>query len=102
MAAPNKQLDWGERNAIDDSCLLQRCISTSDEYEPLVNEDETPHHTVSPGSTSDALPPLTTRETAQLASVFCFVWFLANWTLSASLGLTSVASATILSSMSGV
>ena len=100
MAAPNKQLDWGERNAVDDSCL-QRRISTSDEYEPLVNEDEPPHM-ASPGSTSDALPPLTTRETAQLASVFCFLWFLANWTLTAGLGLTSVASATILSSMSGV
>ncbi|KAH9037292.1 hypothetical protein EDB85DRAFT_2132497 [Lactarius pseudohatsudake] len=82
-----------------------------DEYEPLMNEDETlrgtsPHrrslyHDVPPEPTPAALPPLTTRETAQLASVFCFLWFLANWLLNASLGLTSVASATILSSMSG-
>ncbi|KAH9985406.1 hypothetical protein BJV74DRAFT_878665 [Russula compacta] len=72
-------------------------LGPSDEYEPLVNEDETPGST----STSAALPPLTTRETAHLASVFCFLWFLANWSLNLCLGLTSVASATILSGMSG-
>ena len=55
-----------------------------------------------PESSSAALPPLTTRETAHLASAFCFLWFLANWSLTAGLGLTHVASATILSSMSGV
>jgi len=47
------------------------------------------------------LPPLTTKETLQLASIFCFVWFAANWTVNASLDYTSVASATIMSSMSG-
>ncbi|KAH8998925.1 vacuolar membrane protein [Lactarius hatsudake] len=80
-----------------------------DEYEPLMNEDETlrgtsPHRRslyVPPEPTPATLPPLTTRETAQLASAFCFLWFLANWSLNAGLGLTSVASATILSSMSG-
>ncbi|TBU46107.1 hypothetical protein BD309DRAFT_954822 [Dichomitus squalens] len=45
--------------------------------------------------------PLTIRETAQLAAVFCLLWFIANWTVNASLDYTSVASATILSSMSG-
>ncbi|RPD81975.1 hypothetical protein L226DRAFT_564614 [Lentinus tigrinus ALCF2SS1-7] len=45
--------------------------------------------------------PLTPHETAQLAAVFCLLWFIANWTLNASLDYTSVASATILSSMSG-
>ncbi|KAI9457732.1 hypothetical protein F5148DRAFT_1221968 [Russula earlei] len=80
-----------------------------DGYEPLANEDGEPSSTspqrhpshLSPVSTSTDLPPLTTRETAQLASVFCFLWFLANWSLTAGLGMTSVASATILSSMSG-
>lgn len=47
------------------------------------------------------LPPLTERETARLALVFCFFWFVANWSVNASLGYTSVASTTILSSMSG-
>ncbi|KAG8991142.1 hypothetical protein FRB94_014778 [Tulasnella sp. JGI-2019a] len=51
--------------------------------------------------TPDDLPPLTTRETAQLASIFCFFWFVANWSVNASLDYTSVASSTILSSMSG-
>jgi len=84
-------------------------LGPSDEYEPLVNEDETPSRTspthrsshVPPEFTSADLPPLTMRETAHLASVFCFLWFLANWSLTAGLGMTSVASATILSSMSG-
>ncbi|KAJ7293692.1 hypothetical protein C8J57DRAFT_1269684 [Mycena rebaudengoi] len=47
------------------------------------------------------LPPLTTQETARLAFTFCFFWFIANWTVNAALDYTSVASATILSSMSG-
>ena len=50
---------------------------------------------------SDGLEPLTTRQTAQLASVFCLFWFIANWTVNASLQYTSVASATVLSSTSG-
>ncbi|KAJ7925896.1 hypothetical protein B0H13DRAFT_1973798 [Mycena leptocephala] len=58
----------------------------------------------------DELPPLTIREHARLAFVFCFYeiksntrWnrFIANWAVNASLDYTSVASATILSSMSG-
>ncbi|KAF8349965.1 vacuolar membrane protein [Amanita rubescens] len=47
------------------------------------------------------LPPLTTKQTAHLALVFCFLWFVANWTLDAALDYTTVASATILSSTSG-
>jgi hypothetical protein len=52
-------------------------------------------------SDSATLPPLTVSETAKLASIFCIFWFAANWTVNASLGFTSVASTTILSSMSG-
>lgn len=44
---------------------------------------------------------LSTRETASLAAVFCFAWFAANWSVNASLGLTSVGSSTILAGMSG-
>lgn len=43
---------------------------------------------------------LTPKETAKLSLYFCFLWFAANWTLNAALAYTSVASATILSSMS--
>lgn len=49
-----------------------------------------------------ALPPLTTKQTAQLAFAFLLLWFIANWTLNVALDLTSVASATILSTMSGM
>lgn len=44
---------------------------------------------------------LSPEVTAKLAVYFCFLWFAANWTLNAALGYTSVASATVLSSMSG-
>ena len=47
------------------------------------------------------LPPLNKKQTAELAFAFCFIWFIANWSVNASLGYTSVASATILSSTSG-
>lgn len=46
-------------------------------------------------------PPLTTRDTALLAFLFCGLWFCANWALNAALGYTTVSSTTILSSMSG-
>ncbi|PWN44667.1 hypothetical protein IE81DRAFT_320970 [Ceraceosorus guamensis] len=45
--------------------------------------------------------PLSLRETAILAFQFTIVWFGANWSLNAGLGLTSVASGTTLSSASG-
>ncbi|POY71895.1 hypothetical protein BMF94_5256 [Rhodotorula taiwanensis] len=45
--------------------------------------------------------PLTSQETAQLALMFCPLWFCANWAMNAALGYTSVSSTTILSSMSG-
>ncbi|KAH7883694.1 hypothetical protein F5I97DRAFT_1894873 [Phlebopus sp. FC_14] len=45
---------------------------------------------------------LTPEETAKLALCFCFLWFVANWSLNAALAYTSVASATVLSSMSGI
>ena len=40
-------------------------------------------------------------ETANRAFILCFFWFIANWSVNASLDYTSVASSTILSSMSG-
>lgn len=77
------------------------------EYEPLENEP-------APGSAvleqelartedeGENLPPLTTRETAKLASIFCFLWFIANWSVNASLRYTSVGSSTVLASTSGL
>ncbi|KAF9068114.1 hypothetical protein BDP27DRAFT_1327961 [Rhodocollybia butyracea] len=56
-----------------------------------------------PSASSD-LPPLTMQETAQLAFIFCFIWYVevcCELDLNASLDYTSVASATILSSTSG-
>lgn len=48
------------------------------------------------------LPPLSTRETASIALMFCAVWFAANVTINAALAQTSVSSVTILSSLSGL
>ena len=47
------------------------------------------------------LPPLTLRQTALLACQFTLVWFGANWSINAGLGLTSVASGTTIGSASG-
>ncbi|KZV75539.1 hypothetical protein PENSPDRAFT_673775 [Peniophora sp. CONT] len=76
------------------------------EYEPLVTEDpedrpSSPYEQTVHAPHELHLPPLTTAETAKLAIAFCAPWFLANWSLNAGLMHTSVASATILSSMSG-
>jgi solute carrier family 35 protein F5 len=45
-------------------------------------------------------PPATLRETAELAAQWGLMWVLANWTFNLSLSLSSVSSATILSSLS--
>ncbi|KAF9507773.1 hypothetical protein BS47DRAFT_1366447 [Hydnum rufescens UP504] len=62
---------------------------------------EIPEGGLSPAEGRKRLPPLSTRETANLAILFCFLWFVANWSQNASLEHTSVASSTILASMSG-
>ncbi|CAE6431229.1 unnamed protein product [Rhizoctonia solani] len=74
-------------------------------YQALVDDDESRLDNERPPdpemSNSVIHSPLTVSETAKLASTFCIFWFAANWTVNASLGFTSVASTTILSSMSG-
>ncbi|KAF9125838.1 hypothetical protein BGX30_000264 [Mortierella sp. GBA39] len=45
--------------------------------------------------------PLTHWEIAELSLAFCILWFAANWATNASLAYTTVASSTILASMSG-
>ena len=47
------------------------------------------------------LLPLTTRQTARLACIFCCIAFIGSWAGNASLGLTTVASSTIISSIGG-
>ncbi|KAJ7619142.1 hypothetical protein DFH06DRAFT_1235447 [Mycena polygramma] len=61
-------------------------------------EGELPDPPLIADPSEEELPPLTIRETARLAFVFCFLWCVG---VNASLDYTSVASATILSSMSG-
>lgn len=45
--------------------------------------------------------PLTTRQTARLACIFCCIGFIGSWAGNASLGFTTVASSTIISSIGG-
>ncbi|KAI8092862.1 vacuolar membrane protein [Halteromyces radiatus] len=45
---------------------------------------------------------MTLKETIQLSSYFCVLWFLANYCTNASLAYTTVGSSTLLSSMSGL
>lgn len=103
-------LPWGIRKLLrkttgDEPALSRR---GREGYQPLAAESDiaeilTPavHADTPPGGLEDTLPPLSERETAKLAAWFCLLWFVANWSLNASLDYTSVASATILSSMSG-
>ena len=46
-------------------------------------------------------PPLTMRQTAHIACIFCCLSFIGSWAGNASLGLTTVASSTIISSIGG-
>ncbi|KAI0348429.1 hypothetical protein BDW22DRAFT_1366144 [Trametopsis cervina] len=84
---------------------------TGEGYQPLANNATTTEVSdlaaaellddYSNTADTDVLPPLTVPETAKLAGWFCLLWFIANWTLAMALRYTTVASATILSSMSG-
>ncbi|KAJ6604764.1 hypothetical protein DFH09DRAFT_1123753 [Mycena vulgaris] len=101
---------WRRRRGLEDGGEVRRGRA---HYQPLAVDPEadeleaeallpTQAPLVPPSDLPDEeLPPLTIRETARLAFFFCFLWFIANWTVNASLDYTSVASATILSSMSG-
>jgi len=71
-------------------------------YEPLAQDTPAGHEHLAAQPLHGADDRLTSKETANLALFFCFIWFAANWTLNASLAYTSVASATILASMSGI
>ncbi|KAJ8521459.1 hypothetical protein ONZ45_g1870 [Pleurotus djamor] len=77
-------------------------------YEVLATDASQREPGNAPGSTpshnehkTDDHSPLTVQETIRLAAAFCLLWFAANWALNVGLQYTSVASATILSSMSG-
>ncbi|KAL1920217.1 uncharacterized protein VTP21DRAFT_1363 [Calcarisporiella thermophila] len=62
------------------------------------NVSDTPTHV---DTDLASMEKLTLREHSCLGAMFCSLWFLANWASNASLAYTTVASSTILSSMSG-
>ncbi|GJJ69067.1 solute carrier family 35, member F5 [Entomortierella parvispora] len=73
-------------------------VGTTAPYVTDDNEDAT----LEQGSIqSEDEPPLSHREIAELSFAFCILWFAANWATNASLAYTTVASSTILASMSG-
>ncbi|KIL70719.1 hypothetical protein M378DRAFT_155657 [Amanita muscaria Koide BX008] len=89
-----------EQNHLRQGPELQPLTTSTDADELIDEEHATP--VIARGSSSRAvLPPLTTKETANLAMAFCVLWFIANWSLNASLVYTTAASAMILSSTSG-
>ncbi|KAF9478511.1 hypothetical protein BDN70DRAFT_879845 [Pholiota conissans] len=102
---------WNVQNKIGTKIFVSD--GAPHQYEALTNEDidvhvyEDPsHHLSFSGDNLAEQPapppaPLNDRQTANLAFAFCLIWFIANWSVNASLGYTSVASATVLSSMSG-
>lgn len=90
---------WWSRNELiaDQYQSLSTDVEVLEQYEARANTSDEPQVPLQEA----ALPPLTTKQTAQLACFFCLLWFIANWTLNAALEFTSVANATILSTMSG-
>jgi len=87
----------GEYQTIPENEPLARSRSPSEATVPDLADEEGALKSDHP---SEA--PLTTIQIAQLASVFCFLWFIANWSVNASLKYTSVGSSTVLSSTSGL
>lgn len=74
-------------------------------YERLADGPTPQNYTINddfyPARREGQLSPLTAKETLQLASISCLLWFGNVWTIVASLDYTSVASATIMASMTG-
>ncbi|KDQ19586.1 hypothetical protein BOTBODRAFT_170660 [Botryobasidium botryosum FD-172 SS1] len=66
-------------------------------HTPLERRHPDGFETIAP----ESLPPLTMRQTAVVAGFFYLFWFVANWSVNAALGYTTVASSTILASTSG-
>lgn len=99
------------------SSLTLKRITRSTEYQPLAASETTerdddaqpsssrthlvPRRVEESEDAEEDLPPLNVRQTAELAFAFCLLWFIANWSVNASLDYTTVASATILASTSG-
>ncbi|KAF8547127.1 hypothetical protein OG21DRAFT_960578 [Imleria badia] len=71
-------------------------------YQSLAQNFPSEHDSLTAQSSHEAEDRITPEETAKLAIYFCFLWFAGNWTLNAALACTSVASATVLSSTSGI
>ncbi|KAJ7169992.1 hypothetical protein C8R46DRAFT_895889 [Mycena filopes] len=84
---------WRRRTGLEDG-------GTRAQYQRLAIDPEAEERP-DPEVEQDGSDKLTIRETARIAFMFCFLWFTANWAVNASLDYTTVASATILSSMSG-
>lgn len=83
-------------------------------YEPLSTSEDDGHHVEAPddfttlqnrtlasGEKARNVAPLSVRKTAEIAFTFCWLWFIANWAINASLNYTTVASSTIIASTSG-
>ncbi|KZV84296.1 hypothetical protein EXIGLDRAFT_293819 [Exidia glandulosa HHB12029] len=88
------------RRSVDRSLYTRLALSDAeDNASPLRPLTHPPPPPSPVGEHGDA--PLTVRETASLALTFSLLWFIANWSVNASLGYTSVASTTILTTTSG-
>ncbi|KAG0360672.1 hypothetical protein BGZ54_009437 [Gamsiella multidivaricata] len=82
---------------LDTSPTSSRSVSVESALEHG-SDLHTPEETT---AASPPLTPLTHREIAEVSFAFCILWFAANWATNASLAYTTVASSTILASMSG-
>lgn len=95
----------GEYTAVPDVERLSRSQAThasrGESHEQDSQGSPDSYDSIERESISQMLPPLTLRETVVLAAQFAVMWFAANWSFTAALGLTSVASGTTIGSASG-
>ncbi|KAG0333719.1 hypothetical protein BG000_008936 [Podila horticola] len=91
-----------DQGSILDSSLLSPLLSSTNVSSPTIGPLQDTLLEQGHSGEEDLLDqPLSHRETAELSFAFCILWFAANWATNASLAYTTVASSTILASLSG-
>ena len=85
---------------------MRVCCCSVAEYIPLPAGDTADEHssstavdTATDGESRGDHNRLIIEDTARLAGWFCFLWFIANWTITASVEYTTISSMSILSSV---
>lgn len=93
-------LDSPYQPLAQDEMPTRRSLSTTRSTSWISTEDE-PHILTDPRALPDQEDKLGVRETAGVAVWWGIVWYIGNWLNNTALGMTSVASMTIIATTSG-